>query len=269
MSVAPGAPPPPPPPRGPGRVLGAHNTPTRRRRVGEYELEGDSDDEGIEVVAVDGMPCTSCRRRTVRYGTKCDCQPGPGDACLPCNEKHYSCEKRDDVFAANPEARRAWRQFADFVSASVDNNNSHITTPGTRGLDPTRPNAARFHQLRRAFDSAWAASGRTPTPAKLVRSSRALESGPESSPTQALQPFSMGPVRGGSANLQQMMGQFVAATGAALAAQNNRMDRLETTVGNSLRRLEARTPTTSRFLEWDEGSGRARGSREGRPRRAR
>lgn len=28
-----------------------------------------------------------------------------------------------------------------------------------------------------------------------------------------------------------MMGQFVAATGAALAAQNNRMDRLETTVG--------------------------------------
>lgn len=102
-----------------------------------------------------------------------DCQPGPGDACLPCNEKHYSCEKRDDVFAANPEARRAWRQFADFVSvscarvapecvanrvqASVDNNNSHITTPGTRGLDPTRPNAGTYPKF----------SGKAPSRARV------------------------------------------------------------------------------------------------------
>lgn len=92
------------------------------------------------------------------------------------------------------------------------------------------PCTGQFHRLRRDFESAWHAASHTPTPAKLVRSSRALENGPESSPSQALQPFPMGPSRGGNGNLHQMVGQFVAAAGSAFAAQNQRMDRLENTL---------------------------------------
>ena len=141
-------------------------------------------------MAVEGMPCNHCRSRVVKYGTRCElrnpesrpslmiifsgnCEPGPGDACLPCNAKHYSCVKRDDAFAANPEARRTWRQFAEFVDVgrtravpecfvnhvqrSVDDQNSHITDPGTRGRDPAYPNKGTYPKF----------SGRVPSRARV------------------------------------------------------------------------------------------------------
>lgn len=81
---------PPPPPSGSGGDKGQGHRKPARSAIQGYLIQGDSDDESLDVDDTLDCPCKECIKRLLNTGAN-DCEPGPKGSCSSCRQRRAAC----------------------------------------------------------------------------------------------------------------------------------------------------------------------------------
>lgn len=134
----------------------------KRRAVGEFLVEGDSDDDQHDLPETLEFPCSQCVNRLISRGQQV-CRPGAGEACEPCRKNKNSCHWDHDLLAGSAKLRKCVR----FLLAESQDS-KHIKSAAVPA-DPatnTKAKKARFteHFLRlcKSYRSARSAAQQNP-----------------------------------------------------------------------------------------------------------
>jgi hypothetical protein len=100
---------------GSNRLRTGFSTPTKKKKqMGGFEVEGDSDDEESTPTRV-RIECTPCIE-AISYRGRIDCKCEKGKSCTSCQESKRTCVREPALFAANPGLRRSFRKFKDIAN---------------------------------------------------------------------------------------------------------------------------------------------------------